>query len=80
MVQLIRPANAGDVGSMPDPGRFHMLSSNQIHATQPPSPERAHTAITEAHVPQSPRATKGEVNTVRSLCSEGRVVASTCFN
>ena len=27
MVQLIRPANAGDVGSMPDPGRFHKVLS-----------------------------------------------------
>ena len=23
-----RPANAGDVGSIPDPGRSHMLQSN----------------------------------------------------
>ena len=58
-VQLVRPANAGHVGSIPDPGRCHKLLSNQIHATQLPSPcSRAHTATTDAHVPQSPPQTE----------------------
>ena len=25
------PANAGDTGLIPGPGRFHMLQSNQVH-------------------------------------------------
>ena len=28
------PANAGDTGSSPDPGRSHMLQSNEAHAPQ----------------------------------------------
>ena len=28
------PANAGDVGSIPDPGRSHMLQSNKAHGPQ----------------------------------------------
>ena len=32
------PANAGDIGLMPDPGRFHMLQSNQAHELQFLSP------------------------------------------
>ena len=29
------PANAGDTGSIPVPGRSHMLPSNYVHVTQP---------------------------------------------
>ena len=29
------PTNAGDLGSIPDPGRSHMPQSNQAHAPQP---------------------------------------------
>ena len=28
------PANAGDTGSIPGPGRSHLLQSNQAHAPQ----------------------------------------------
>ena len=28
------PANSGDMGSIPGPGRFHMLQSNKAHALQ----------------------------------------------
>ena len=28
-------ANTGDTGSIPGPGRFHMLGSNEAHAPQP---------------------------------------------
>ena len=28
------PANAGDMGSIPDPGRFHMPWSNYVHGPQ----------------------------------------------
>ena len=44
------PANAGDMGSIPGPGRFHMLRSNQAHVPQLLSP-RATT--TEAQVPRA---------------------------
>ena len=29
------PASAGDVGLIPDPGRFHMPQSNEAHVPQP---------------------------------------------
>ena len=29
-----QPVNPGDMGSIPDPGRFHMLRSNQASAPQ----------------------------------------------
>ena len=31
------PANAGDMGSIPGPGRFHMPWSSQARTPQPPS-------------------------------------------
>ena len=31
------PANAGDIGSTPGPGRSHMLRSSWAHVPQPPS-------------------------------------------
>ena len=42
------PANAGDTGSSPGPGRSHMLRSNEAREPQLLNP---HTATTEAHVP-----------------------------
>ena len=72
------PANTGDTGSSPGPGRSHP------HATEQPSPctillslcSRAHkpqlvsphATTTEAHVPRA-RALQREVTAVRSLCS-----------
>ena len=42
------PASAGDMASIPGPGRFHMQWSNQAREPQPLSP---HAAATEAHEP-----------------------------
>ena len=56
------PANAGDTGSSPGPGRSHMPRSNKAHAPQLRSlRSRAHklqllsprAATTEAHVPRA---------------------------
>ena len=44
------PANAGDMGSIPGPGRFHMPRSSQGHVPQLLSPR---AATTEAHVPRA---------------------------
>ena len=44
------PANAGDMGSIPGPGRFHMPRSSQAHVPQLLSPR---AATTEAHVPRA---------------------------
>ena len=44
------PANAGDVGSSPGPGRSHMLRSNLAREPQLLSPR---AATTEAHVPRT---------------------------
>ena len=44
------PANAGDTGSSPGPGRSHMPQSNKVHVPQLLSP-RATT--TEARVPRA---------------------------
>ena len=49
------PANAGDMGSIPDPGRSHMLQSNQARAPQLLSLfSRAHALQLEIgpHLPQ----------------------------
>ena len=44
------PANAGDTGSSPGPGRSHMLWSNKARASQLLSP---HATTTEAHTPRA---------------------------
>ena len=38
MVQWLRSANEGDVGTIPSSGRFLMLRSNYAHKLQPPRP------------------------------------------
>ena len=43
----VSSANAGDTGSIPGPGRFHMLWSNKARVTQPMKPVHA-----RAHTPQ----------------------------
>ena len=46
-------ANAGDKGSIPGPGRFHMPKSNWAHGPQPLSLcSRARRAQLPAHTPQ----------------------------
>ena len=56
------PANAGDTGSIPGPGRFHMPRSNEAHVPQLLSPSSKagepqllspRDATTEAQCPQS---------------------------
>ena len=37
------PCNAGDMGLIPGPGRFHMMQSNKDYAPQPPSPSAVTT-------------------------------------
>ena len=44
------PASAGDTGSFPGPGRYHMLQSNKAHGPHLPSPW---AAATEAPVPRA---------------------------
>ena len=53
------PANAGDMGSVPGPGRSHMLWSNGSPCV----------TATEARVPYSPHPATGEVTAMRSLRS-----------
>ena len=49
------PANARDMGSIPGPGRFHMLWGNYAHVPQLLSLLwSSHATSTEAHVPWSP--------------------------
>ena len=60
------PANAGDTGLSPGPGRSYMPRSNQAHAPQLLS------LSSTAHEPQlrSPRATTAETHKKRSHCNE----------
>ena len=44
------PADAGDTGSIPVPGRSHMLRSNLAHE---PQLLRPHATTIEAHVPRA---------------------------
>ena len=39
------PANAGDTGSIPHPGRIHVLQSNQVHRPQLLKPVRLEPGI-----------------------------------
>ena len=56
------PANAGDTGSIPGPGRSHMPWSNRAHVPQllslrsrasAPQPPNLRAATTEARVPRA---------------------------
>ena len=71
------PANAGDMGSSPGPGRSHMLQSNQVPAPQLLSlRSRAHepqllspcTTTTESHMPRA-CAPQREATAMRSPCT-----------
>ena len=48
------PANAGDTGSVPDQGRFHMLQSNSARAPQLLSPSAAAREAWALHLEGSP--------------------------
>ena len=56
------PANAGDTGSSPGPGRSHMPWSNKARVPQLLS---LHATTTEARVPKA-RAPQREATTMRS--------------
>ena len=46
------PANAGDTGSIPGPGRSHMLQGNKAHVPQQEKPlEWAAWALQLEHIP-----------------------------
>ena len=69
------PGNAGNTGSIPGPGRFHMLRSNWTHAPQLLSPGAAtteSTTITEALRPWSLCSTARKATTIRSLHATAR--------
>ena len=62
-VDMNEPANAGDMGSIPGPGRFHMLQGNLAHAPQLlkwacPEPilcnKRSHCSEKPAHSSKDP--------------------------
>ena len=59
------PANAGDTGSSPGPGGFHMPPSDQAFVPQLLS---LRAAIAEAHGPRPVLATRG-ATAVRGPCS-----------
>ena len=64
-----QPANAGDMGSIPGPGRFHMLQSNEAGVPQLLSPR---AATTDARVPWSACFATREATTTRKLCPAAR--------
>ena len=72
------PANVGDTGSSPGPGRSHMPWSNKAHAPQllslhsrarEPQLLSPCTTTTEAHVPWSPCSATREATAMRSTCT-----------
>ena len=56
------PANAGDTGTSPGPGRSHMLQTNQVHMPQLLS---LHSRAREPQL-LSPRATTTEARAPRA--------------
>ena len=69
-------ANAGDTGSIPDPGRFHMPQSNEARVPQLLSP---HAAITEDHAPRA-CAPQQEKPLQWEACALQRGEAPACCN
>ena len=51
------PANAGDMGSVPGLGRFHMLHVNQARTLEPLKP------VTLEPVPQQEKPPQGQAHT-----------------
>ena len=68
------PANAGDTGSTPGPGRSHMSWSSQAHESQLLSPS---TATSEALMPSSLCSAIREATAMRSLHTTIR--SSSCW-
>ena len=54
------PANAGDMGSIPGPGRFQMLWNNKAHMLQSPGATTTELACLEP-VPQQKKPPQQEV-------------------
>ena len=74
------PANAGDMGSSPGPGRSHRPHSNSAHAPQllslrsgarEPQLLSLHAATTEAHTPRA-HAPQQEKPPQREACTPQR--------
>ena len=70
------PANAGDTGSSPGPGRSHMPRSNKAHVPQlmslrsracKPQLLTPRVTTTEAHAPRAPARQQREATARRSL-------------
>ena len=64
------PANSGDTGLIPGPGRFHMLRGNEDHASQLLSlcsqaqkPQLLKPAYPRAHAPQQEKPPQWEAHT-----------------
>ena len=80
------PANAGDMVSIPSPGRSHPLQSNSAHAQPLSRCSRARelqllspcAAAAEHHAPSSLHSTTREATAMRSGCTAR--VAPTCRN
>ena len=67
------PANAGDMGLIPDPGRFHMPSWNEACGPKLLSPcSRAHEPCLLRPRAWSPCPTAREATAVRSLSAAAR--------
>ena len=70
------PANAGDTGSIPDPGRSRKVRSNQAHEPVLWSPEarvlRPLAATTGAPAPDSSHSTKGGATAARGPSDRSR--------
>ena len=60
------PANAGDVGSIPDSGIFHIPQGNKVHAPQLLNP------WSRACTPQGEKSPQWEATTMRSPCTTTR--------
>ena len=63
------PGSAGDSGSIPDPGRSHMLRGNEAHAAQLlSSGTTARVRVTQRKIPRD--ATKPSRAATQARCSQ----------
>ena len=83
------PANAGDTGSSPGPGRSHMPWSNKAHAPQllslcsrahEPQLLRPRATTTEACVPRARAPQQREATAMRSPCTATKSSPPACRN
>ena len=59
------PANAGDTGSIPGPGRSHMPQSNEARAPQLLKPASLEPVLCNKRSPRSPQAEKARTQQQR---------------